>query len=210
MLQSEDVKRGLWEVERNRDMTVLTLNLKQFVATSDEFFDLCQANPDLHLERTADGEVVIMPPAGGETGVGNAGIIGQLWWWNERIQQGVVFDSSTGFHLPNGADRAPDAAWVRQERWDALSAEQKRKFPPLCPDFVVELCSPTDNIKTVREKMKEYIANGARLGWLIDPEIRTVEIYEPDEEVEILYNPEQVSGEPSLPGFVLNMKRVWG
>lgn len=210
MLQSEDVNRGLWKVGENRDMTVLTLNLKQFVATSDEFFDLCQANPALHLERTADGEVIIMPPAGGETGSRNLSIGSQLWNWNERQRTGMAFDSSTGFHLPNGADRSPDAAWIRQERWHALTAEQKRKFPPLCPDFVIELRSPTDNVKTVREKMKEYIANGARLGWLIDPETRTVEIYEPDEEVEILYNPEQVSGEPILPGFVLNMKRVWG
>lgn len=191
-------------------MTAYTINLKQFVATSDEFFDLCQANPFLHLERTANGEVIIMPPAGGETGVRNSGVIGQLWWWNERVQQGVVFDSATGFHLPNGADRSPDAAWILQERWDDLTAAQKRKFPPLCPDFVVELCSPTDDIKTVRKKMQEYIENGARLGWLIDPETRTVEIYEPGEEVETLYNPERVAGDPLLPGFLLNMKRVWG
>lgn len=191
-------------------MTVLTINLKQFVATSDDFFDLCQANPYLHLERTADGEVIIMPPAGGETGIRNSGVIGQLWWWNERVQQGVTFDSATGFHLPNGADRSPDAAWILQERWEALSPAQKRKFPPLCPDFVVELCSPTDNLKTVRAKMEEYIANGARLGWLIDPETRTVEIYEPGEEVEILYNPQRVAGDPLLPDFVLDMKRVWG
>ncbi|MEZ4860530.1 MAG: Uma2 family endonuclease [Caldilineaceae bacterium] len=190
-------------------MTVLTLNLKQFVATSDEFFDLCQANPYLHLERTAEGEVIIMSPAGGETGSRNLSIGSQLWNWNERQRTGVAFDSSTGFHLPNGADRSPDAAWIRQERWDALTAEQKRKFPPLCPDFVVELRSPTDGIKTVREKMQEYIDNGARLGWLIDPETRSVEIYEPGEEVEILYDPERVFGDPLLPGFVLDMKRVW-
>lgn len=191
-------------------MTVLTINLKQFVATSDDFFDLCQANPYLHLERTADGEVIIMPPAGGETGMRNSGVIGQLWWWNERVQQGVTFDSATGFHLPNGADRSPDAAWILQERWAALSPAQKRKFPPLCPDFVVELCSPTDNLKTVRAKMEEYIANGARLGWLLDPETRTVEIYEPGEEVEILYNSQRVAGDPLLPDFVLDMKRIWG
>lgn len=191
-------------------MTVLTINLKQFVATSDEFFDLCQANPFLHLERTANGEVIIMPPAGGETGVRNLSIGSQLWIWNERQRTGVAFDSSTGFHLPNGADRSPDAAWILQARWDALSPEQKRKFPPLCPDFVVELCSPTDNIKSVRKKMQEYIDNGAHLGWLIDPETRTVEIYEPDEAVETLYNPDRIAGEPLLPGFILEMKLVWG
>lgn len=191
-------------------MTAFTINLKQFVATSDEFFDLCQANPDLHLERTRDGEVIIMPPAGGETGARNSGVTGQLWWWNERVQQGITFDSSTGFHLPNGADRAPDASWVRQDRWDALSASQKRKFPPLCPDFVVELRSTSDRIQPIRDKMQEYIDNGARLGWLIDPTTRTVEIYEPGEEVEILYNPDRVAGDPVLPGFSLEMKRVWG
>lgn len=191
-------------------MTAYTINLKRFVATSDEFFDLCQANPFLHLERTANGEVIIMPPAGGETGVRNSGVIGQLWWWNERVQQGVVFDSATGFHLPNGADRSPDAAWISQERWDDLTTAQKRKFPPLCPDFVVELCSPTDEIKTVRKKMQEYIENGARLGWLIEPETRTVEIYELGEEVEILYDPQRVAGDPVLPGFSLDMKWVWG
>jgi Uma2 family endonuclease len=191
-------------------MTVLTLNLKSFVATSDEFFELCQANPYLHLERTANGEVVIMPPAGGETGARNSSIVGQLWQWNERHRLGVVFDSSTGFHLPNGADRAPDAAWVRQARWEALTVEERRKFPPLCPDFVVELCSLSDYLKTVRDKMREYMDNGALMGWLIDPETRTVEIYEPGEEVEILYNPERVHGEPVLPGFVLDLQRVWG
>ena len=191
-------------------MTVYTINLKQFVATSDEFFDLCQANPFLHLERTANGEVIIMPPAGGETGVRNLSIGSQLWIWNERQRTGVAFDSSTGFHLPNGADRSPDVAWILQDRWDALAPTQKRKFPPLCPDFLVELCSPNDNIKTVHAKMQEYIENGARLGWLIDPETRTVEIYEPGEEVETLYDPQRVAGDPVLPGFSLDMKRVWG
>ena len=191
-------------------MTAFTINLKQFVATSDEFFDLCQANPDLHLERTTDGEVIIMPPAGGETGSRNLSIGSQLWNWNERQHTGIAFDSSTGFHLPNGADRAPDASWVLQERWDALSASQKRKFPPLCPDFVVELRSTSDRIQIIRDKMQEYIDNGARLGWLIDPTTRTVEIYEPGEEVETLYNPDRVAGDPVLPGFILDMKRVWG
>ncbi len=191
-------------------MTLLTLNLKQFVATSDEFFDLCQANPTLQMERTAAGEVIIMSPAGSKTSARNAGITGQLWLWNEETRLGISFDSSGGFHLPNGADRSPDAAWVIQERWNELTEWQQQRFAPLCPDFVVELRSSSDRIQDVRDKMQEYIDNGARLGWLIDPETRTVEIYELGEEVETLYNPERIAGDPVLPGFILDMKRVWG
>jgi Uma2 family endonuclease len=191
-------------------MTILTINLKQFVATSDEFFDLCQANPTLQMERTAAGEVIVMSPAGSKTSARNAGITGQLWQWNEEAELGITFDSSGGFHLPNGADRSPDAAWILAERWNALTPYQQQKFAPVCPDFVVELRSSSDSMPDLRDKMQEYIDNGARLGWLIDPETRTVEIYEPGEEVEILYNPERVSGDPILPGFLLNMKRVWG
>lgn len=191
-------------------MTVLTINLKQFVATSDEFFDLCQANPTLQMERTAAGEVVIMSPVGSTNSARNAGITAQLWLWNDETQLGIAFDSSGGFHLPNGADRSPDAAWVLQERWNRLTARQQQKFAPICPDFVVELRSSSDFMEGLRDKMQEYLDNGALLGWLIDPETRTVEIYEPGEEVETLHNPERVAGDPILPGFVLNMKRVWG
>lgn len=191
-------------------MTVLTINLKQFVATSDEFFDLCQANPTLQMERTAAGEVVIMSPIGSKNSARNAGITAQLWIWNDETQLGITFDSSGGFHLPNGADRSPDAAWVSQERWHGLTARQQQKFAPICPDFVVELRSSLDSIEELRDKMQEYLDNGARLGWQIDPETRTIEIYEPGEEVEILYNPERVAGDPVLPGFILNIKRVWG
>ncbi len=191
-------------------MAIATLNLRRFVNTSDEFYELCQENPDLEMERTATGEVIIMSPAGSETGARNSSIGGQLWLWNEEHQLGITFDSSTGFNLPNGADRSPDATWIAQERWDTLASEQKRKFAPIAPDFVVELRSSSDSIKTLREKMQEYIGNGVRLGWLIDPQTRTVEIYEPGEEAEILYNPEAVAGEPVLPGFSLNLKKVWG
>lgn len=191
-------------------MTILTINLKQFVATSDEFFDLCQANPTLQMERTAAGEVIVMSPAGSKTSARNAGITGQLWQWNEEADLGITFDSSGGFHLPNGADRSPDAAWILAERWNVLTPYQQQKFAPICPDFVVELRSSSDSMPDLRDKMQEYIDNGARLGWLIDPETRIVEIYEPGEEVEILYNPVRVAGDPVLPGFLLNMKRVWG
>ena len=191
-------------------MTVLTLNLKQFVATSDEFFDLCQANPTLQMERTAAGEVVIMSPVGSKTSARNASITAQLWTWNDEAQLGITFDSSGGFHLPNGADRSPDAAWIPKERWDTLTAQQQQKFAPICPDFLIELRSSSDHIQDLRNKMQEYLDNGTRLGWLIDPETRTIEIYEPGEEVEVLYNPEHVAGDPVLPGFILTMKRVWG
>lgn len=191
-------------------MTTLTINLNPFVVTDDQFYKLCQANPELRLERKASGEVVIMSPTGGETGIRNFRLSGQLWNWQEQHQAGQAFDSSTGFKLPNGATRSPDLSWISQQRWDALPAKQKRGFVPLCPDFVVELRSPTDDIEDTRAKMQEYLDNGARLGWLIDPETRTIEIYEPSEEVEILYNPERVAGDPILPGFVLTMKRVWG
>ncbi len=191
-------------------MAIATLNLRRFVSTSDEFYELCQANPTLNLERTASGEIIIMSPAGGETGARNLGIGTQLYKWNEEHALGIAFDSSTGFTLPNGADRSPDASWIAEERWNRLTAEERRKFPPLAPDFVIELRSSSDSIKTLREKMQEYIDNGVCLGWLIDPQTRTVEIYEPGEEVEIFYNPEAVAGDPVLPGFSLNLKKVWG
>lgn len=191
-------------------MAVATLNLRRFVSTSDEFYELCQENPDLELERTASGEVIIMSPAGGETGASNLSIGARLYNWNEEHELGIAFDSSTGFTLPNGADRSPDAAWIAIERWNRLSAEQKQKFPPLAPDFVIELRSSSDRMHTLRDKMQEYIDNGVRLAWLIDPQSRTVEIYEPGEAVETLYNPDNVAGDPVLPGFVLNMRKVWG
>ena len=171
-------------------MTPFTINLKQFVATSNEFFDLCQANPRLKMERTATGEVIVMSPAGSKTSARNAGITSQLWIWNEDTQLGITFDSSGGFNLPNRADRSPDAAWIKQERWDALTADQQQRFAPICPDFVVELRSTSDRIQIIRDKVQEYIDNGARLGWLIDPTTRTVEIYEPGLRLRLLgYTP---------------------
>lgn len=150
-------------------MNALTLNLNPVIKLTDEqFFQLCQANENLRFERTATGELIIMPPAGGETGNRNAGITAQLWIWNEQNKLGQVFDSSTGFKLPNGADRSPDAAWIKLERWNALTQQQKEKFPPICPDFVIELLSPNNNLKVTQEKMKEYRDDGVRLGWLIN------------------------------------------
>lgn len=188
----------------------LTLNLRPVLELTDEqFYELCQANRDLRLERTANGELIIMPPTGGETGNRNIKIAFQLEAWSSQNDLGIAFDSSTAFKLPNGAERSPDASWILRDRWDNLSAEQKRKFPPLCPDFVVELRSETDSLKTIQAKMQEYIENGARLGWLIDPKTQQVELYRLGREVEIVKNPETLSGEDVLPGFMLNLNPIF-
>lgn len=190
-------------------MTTLTLNLDPVVHLTDEqFYQLCQVNRDLRFERTAEGELIIMPPAGGETGRRNADLTTDLNIWNRQANLGVVFDSSTGFKLPNGADRSPDAAWVKRERWESLTPEQRQKFPPLCPDFVIELRSASDDLQTLQEKMQEYLANGICLGWLIDPQNQQVEIYRPNQDVEILQAPTTLSGEAVLPGFVLQLSRL--
>ena len=191
-------------------MTTLTLNLNPIIKlTDDQFFQLCQENENIRLERTAKGELIIMSPAGGETGNSNAGLTAQIWIWNESHKLGKVFDSSTGFKLPNGADRSPDASWVKLERWNALTSEQQKKFPPICPDFVVELMSPSDSLKETQDKMKEYRDNGAVLGWLINRKSRQVEIYRQNQEVEVLESPVAVSGEDVLPGFILNLESIW-
>ncbi|KAB8315638.1 Uma2 family endonuclease [Tolypothrix campylonemoides VB511288] len=191
-------------------MTALTLNLNPVIQLTDEqFYQLCQANENLRFERTATGELIIMPPTGGETGNRNAGLTAQVWLWNEQNKLGIVFDSSTGFKLPNGADRSPDASWVTLERWNALTQEQQTRFLPLCPDFVVELLSPSDSLKVAQEKMREYRDNGARLGWLINRKSRQVEIYRQGQEVEVLESPTSLSGEDVLLGFVLNLEKIW-
>jgi Uma2 family endonuclease len=190
-------------------MTAITLNLDPIIHLSDEqFYQLCQANRDVKFERTAKGELIVMPPTGGETGKKSGDIFGELWLWNRQQKLGVAFDSSTGFKLPKGADRSPDAAWVRLERWEALTLEQRQKFPPLAPDFVVELRSATDELKPLQDKMQEYIDNGVRLGWLIDPHNQRVEIYRPEQDVEVLHSPISLSGEDVLPGFVLDLSQI--
>jgi Uma2 family endonuclease len=176
--------------------------------TDEQFFQLCQNNRDYQFERTASGELIIMPPTGSETSIRNMDLSYQLRAWSRQNNLGVVFDSSGGFTLPNGADRSPDASWVKKERWDALTPEQKERFAPLCPDFVVELRSRTDSLKKLQEKMQEYIDNGAKLGWLIDRKNQRVEIYRPDREVEIIQNPATLSGENILPGFVLDLAEI--
>jgi Uma2 family endonuclease len=187
----------------------LPVPLELTVELSDEqFFQLCQNNRDLRFERTAEGELIIMPPTGGTTGDRNSELNFQLRAWNRQTRLGKSFDSSTGFKLPNGADRSPDASWVAIDRWNALTAEQQEKFVPLCPDFVVELRSPSDPLPKLQAKMAEYMANGARLGWLIDPQRKMVEIYRPNQLVETLQNPATISGEDVLPGFVLDLLEI--
>jgi len=191
-------------------MTAFTINLHPIIEMTDEqFFQLCQANRDLKFERTAQGEMIVMAPTGGETGRYNSEIGADLVLWNRQTKLGVVFDSSTCFKLPNGADRSPDLAWIKQERWDALTPEQKEKFPPICPDFVLELMSPTDNLKAIQAKMQEYRDNGARLGWLINRKAQQVEIYRIAQEVEVLQSPDTLSGENVLPGFTLDLRSLW-
>ena len=182
---------------------------KAFKVSHEQFQQLAFANRDLRLERTATGELIVMPPTGSDTGYRNLDIEGQLWLWNRQTKLGVVFDSSTGFHLPNDADRSPDASWVKLERWEALTLEDREGFAPICPDFVVELRSPSDSMETLRAKMREYMENQAQLGWLIDRKNRKVEIYRQGQNVEVLDNPTTLSGEDVLPGFVLDLTEVW-
>lgn len=177
--------------------------------TDDQFFEFCQINRDLRIERTATGELLIMSPTGSETGGSNFELAVQLGNWTKQDGTGKGFDSSTGFTLPNGATISPDISWVKLERWNALPKEQRTKFAPLSPDFVVELRSPSDSLKDLSDKMQQYMDNGVRLGWLIDRKGRRVYIYRPGAPVEQLDNPETVSGAPELPGFVLKLGEIW-
>ncbi len=174
------------------------------------FQSLTDAYPDLLLEQSAEGEITVMPPPGFDTGAQNANLTADLVIWNRQAKLGRVLNSDTLFVLPSGAKRGPDAAWVEQSRVDVLTPEQRRGLAPLCPDFVLELLSPSDRLAKTQEKMREYIANGARLGWLVNPRDRTVEVYRPGREVEILADPATVSGGDILPGFVQDMSNVWG
>ncbi|HLH24231.1 MAG TPA: Uma2 family endonuclease [Chloroflexota bacterium] len=177
--------------------------------TEDQFFEFCQLNDDLRIERTAEGEWLIMPPAGWEPSARNAEITRQFANWAKQDGRGVVADSSAGFRLPNGAVRSPDASWVLKERLAEVPAEQQERFLPLCPDFALELWSPSDRLSTLRAKMVEYLANGLRLGWLLYPPARRVYVYRPAASVEELDNPMTLAGDPVLPGFVLDLREIW-
>lgn len=175
----------------------------------DELFELCRRNPELRIERTAEGDLVVMTPAGGASSHRNFEIVRALGDWAARDGRGAGFDSSAGFLLPNGAMRAPDAAWVLRSRLDALAPEIKERFVPLAPDFVVELRSVSDRLSELQAKMEEYRDSGVRLGWLIDPQERRVHVYRPGSSVEVLDGARQVSGDPVLAGFVLELEQIW-
>ncbi|MDJ0579897.1 Uma2 family endonuclease [Crocosphaera sp.] len=177
--------------------------------TDEQFYKLCQDNRDLRFERNSKGDMMIMAPTGGETSERNSEINFQLRLWNKQYKLGKVFESSGGFKLPNGADRSPDASWITLDKWNNLTLKQRQKFLPLCPDFVIELRSPSDSLKSLQEKMQEYIENGTKLGWLINRKDKQVEIYRQKKQVEILDNPTTLSGEDILPNFVLNLELIW-
>ena len=192
------------------DVAPLVLRLRPVIELSgDQLLELSSLNDDLRLELTAGGELIVMPPAGGESSRRNMKLAVRIGAWSESDGTGVAFDSSGGFILPNGAIRSPDASWVERSRYGSLTTEQRKKFLPLCPDFVVELRSPSDALSALQEKMVEYVENGARLGWLIDPTERRVYVYRPGAPLRQLDNPEKVSGEDILPGFVLEMRELW-
>jgi len=179
------------------------------VITPERFEELCRDHSDLRLELTSTGELIVMPPAGNNTSMRNANLTYQLAAWARKDGTGVCFDSSTIFALPNNARRSPDAAWLRRATWDSLSERQQEGFAPVCPDFVIELRSRTDNLAPLFNKMLEYMVNGASLGWLIDPKNQRVYVYRPDQNVVILENPDIVSGDPLLPGFELRTADLW-
>ena len=193
-------------------MTALTIP-KGFKITTEQFDQLAFSNADLRLELTSQGELVIMPPTGGTAGRKNRQLTQQLGNWTDRDGTGEAFDSSTVFILPNGARRSPDASWIKLDRWNALTTQQQDGFPPIAPDFVIELVSPSDltnqRYEDLQEKMREYIDNGVRLGWLLNPEARTVEIYRLGQSVEILQNPNTLNGERVLPEFDLELSSIW-
>ncbi len=186
------------------------LNLDVMGKVTDEiFYKLCRNNPDIKFERNSKGEIIIMSPTGGETGNINAELLIEFGFWNRQYKLAKLFDSSTCFKLPNGANRSPDIAWIKQERWDTLTPEEREKFPPICPDFILELLSPSDSLKDTQKKMEEYQDNGVKLGWLINRKKKQVEIYRLNQIKEILTYPQTLSGENILPNFTLNLQIIW-
>ena len=191
-------------------MTAITLQIpKSLKFTDDKFVEIVAANKDLRLELSSQGELSIMSPTGGETGDRNLELGGQVWFWNRQNGLGKAFDSSTGFKLPNGATRSPNVSWIKIETWNELTPEQRKRFLPLCPDFVIELVSESDDLADTQAKMREYIANGLRLGWLINPKSQQVEIYRPNQEIEVLQSPTSLSGEDVLLGFILDLQPIF-
>lgn len=191
-------------------MTALTLDLSSVIRlTHEQFEQLALANRELRLELTAAGELVLMPPTGGNAGRRNSDLTTDVTLWNRRSRRKVVFDSSTTFRLPNGAERSPDVAWVSLARWNALTPAEQDSFPPLCPDFVIELRSKSDRLQPLQAKLAEYLANGCRLGWLINVQDHQVEIYRPGMDVEVLNTPQTLSGEMVLPELTVATAELW-
>jgi Uma2 family endonuclease len=191
-------------------MNAYTINLNVISKIDDEkFYQLCRHNPELNLERNQKGEIIIVSPTGGETGNYNAELNADFVVWNRRKKLGKIFDSSTCFKLPKGSNRSPDVAYIKNERWDELTEEEKTKFSPIAPDFVLELMSKTDSLKNTQDKMEEYMDNGVKLGWLINPEKKQVEIYRQGQKKEVLDYPQTISGEDILPEFTLDLSPIW-
>lgn len=186
-------------------MTYTVLNLNTVNLADEQFYRLCIANPDRQLERTAKEELIILPPVGGISGNRKANLITEVNLWNRQTNLGYVFSSSTIFRLTNGGQRSPDVAWVKQARWNALTLEKQKEFPPICPDFVIELRSRTNSLQVLRDKMNEYLSSGLQLRWLIDPQQQRVEIYRPNQFVGIGSFPTRLSGEPALPNALAGL-----
>ncbi len=188
----------------------MKLNLNAISGVTDEqFYQICRDNLDVKFERNAEGEILIMSPTGGETGIRNFDIIGQFWIWNNRYRLGYCFDSSTCFKFPNGANRSPDVSFILKERWERLSLQDREKFPPIVPDFVLELMSPSDSLKETQDQMEEYRDNGVKLGWLINRKNRQLEIYRLEQKKEVLENPPSISTPDILPELILNLETIW-
>ncbi|MDJ0731432.1 MAG: Uma2 family endonuclease [Crocosphaera sp.] len=185
----------------------IILNLKNLALSDEQFYQLCQVNDQWRLEETGQGELIIMPPVGAITGNRESEFNADVVIWNRQTKLGKVFSSSTVFILPNGGKRSPDVAWMANERWDSLTLEEKEKFAPICPDFVIELRSITDSLSQLQTKMQEYLRSGLKLGWLIDPQSQQVEIYRQNEPIEIVLLPTNLSGEDVLPGFDLELAK---
>ncbi len=192
-------------------MTSVTLSLKPFIdrISETDLEKLCQENPEARLETNSKGQLIIMSPTGSESGKFNISLAAQVWNWNNQTKLGIAFDSSTGFKLSNDAVRSPDVSWVTIAKWNSLSKQQQRKFAPIAPDFVIELMSPTDELSELQNKMKEYMDCGVKLGWLINPDEKQVEIYRQQEEPEILNNPQTLSGEGILPNLTVNLQDIF-
>ncbi|MBA2732930.1 MAG: Uma2 family endonuclease [Acidobacteria bacterium] len=199
----------LTPIEQSSDALVLHFSPLLKKLSEEEFFEFCMLNKDLNIELTSAGDLIIMPPTGGKTGIRNFKLIVSFGVWAEKDGTGKGFDSSTLFTLPNGAKRSPDLAWVHNERWNQLSEKEQERFPPLCPDFVVELRSKSDSLRALQGKMEEYIENGAQLGWLIDPFKKKLYVYCPQSAVKVFDNPPDISGDPLLHGFTLDVQSLW-